>query len=126
MFITKIFSFEAAHHLPNHQGACHNTHGHSYKLEITLDGWTNGNPASNEYGMIMDFGKLKSIVQKEIIDRFDHQDLNSIFPNPTAENMVDEIADILSEKIDRGNDGPILFSVKLWETSTSYAEWRAE
>jgi 6-pyruvoyltetrahydropterin/6-carboxytetrahydropterin synthase len=112
--ITKIVEFEAAHHLPGHKGRCHNLHGHSYKLEVEVGGIINAD------GMIMDFGILKIVMENLVDDYFDHKNLNDTFINPTAEYMVEWIAFQLRKHIDESN----LLRVRLWETSSSYAEWR--
>ena len=36
--ISKVFTFDSAHHLNDYQGKCKNIHGHTYKLEVTLKG----------------------------------------------------------------------------------------
>ena len=72
--ITKIFEFAAGHHLPHHKGLCKGQHGHNYFLyvEVGRDIIKDG----PQTGMIMDFGVLKSIVKKEILDKLDHSYLN--------------------------------------------------
>lgn len=110
--ITKCFEFEACHHLPEHPGKCKNMHGHSYKLEVEVTG------TPDTTGMIIDFGDLKKAVQTLIIDLFDHRDLNIYFETPTAENMVVWIVNLLEKE-----NIPVV-RVRLWETSTSYAEWK--
>ena len=118
--ITKIFTFEACHHLPHYEGACHNLHGHSYKLEVTVGGAIETSTLNPKCGMIMDFKDLKKIVNEVAIDKYDHSNLNDFFPNPTAEIMVKQIAMDVMSKL------PVnvfLMSCKLWETSTSYAEY---
>lgn len=118
--VTKIFEFEACHHLPFYDGACHNLHGHSYKLEVTVGGSVNTDKSNPKCGMILDFKDLKKIVKEVAVDKYDHSDLNNFFQNPTAEIMVEKIAnDIMSEL----PEGTYLVSCKLWETSTSYAEY---
>jgi 6-pyruvoyltetrahydropterin/6-carboxytetrahydropterin synthase len=114
--VTKIFEFEAAHHLPGYDGDCKRLHGHSYKLEVTVSGEVN-----EKTGMVMDFKLLKEIVQERVINQFDHQLLNDHIKNPTAENIVNFIVKELDEAmcafflcVDR---------VRLWETSNSYCEW---
>ena len=113
--VTKIFEFEAAHHLPDYDGPCRNVHGHSYRLEIEVTGSIQRQ--GSKMGMIFDFSDLKKIVKKEIVDCYDHRDLNNIFDVPTAENMVNEIVDRLRSRIEGLN------RVRLYETSTSYCEW---
>ena len=66
--ITKEFSFEMSHFLKNHLGGCNNIHGHSYKLFVTISGYPCNDTDSPQYGMLIDFGELKKIVNKSIID----------------------------------------------------------
>ena len=120
--IRKTFRFEAAHRLPSHQGACQRLHGHSYKLEVGITGGVQRSESSADWGMIMDFGDLKRIVNEEVLDVHDHQDLNKIYPNPTAENMVREIAVAIQSRLPAGR---YLTIVKLWETESSHAIWRS-
>jgi len=87
--ITKIFRFEAAHHLPGHRGKCANPHGHSYRLEITLRGPVKDAPNQSDDGMAMDFSDLTQIVRASVIERLDHQDLNlATGLHTTAENLA--------------------------------------
>ena len=118
--VTKLFEFEACHHLPHYDGACHNIHGHSYKLEVTVSGQVSKNENDPKCGMIIDFKDLKAIVKSVAVDKYDHSNLNEFFPNPTAEIMVKQIAVDIMSKLPQG---VYLMSCKLWETSTSYAEW---
>ena len=118
--VTKLFEFEACHHLPHYDGACHNIHGHSYKLEVTVSGQVSKNENDPKCGMIIDFKDLKAIVKSVAVGKYDHSNLNEFFPNPTAEIMVKQIAVDIMSKLPQG---VYLMSCKLWETSTSYAEW---
>ena len=116
--ITKIFEFSAGHFLPHHGGLCHNSHGHSYKLEIEISG-----PLKTKgevQGMIMDFSELKRIVQEKVLYIVDHSFLNNTWTNPTAENMVETIVEWLQRELKYKAK---LIRVRLWETSNSYAEW---
>ena len=140
--ITKEFNFEMAHALWNYDGNCKNIHGHSYKLFITIIGKPINSINNPKNGMVMDFGELKKIVNKNIIVPHDHAlALNgnsphkNIFKNevvfkllqlknyqPTCENMVIEFAEIIKTKLPKSVK---LYSVRLYETATSYAEWFA-
>jgi 6-pyruvoyltetrahydropterin/6-carboxytetrahydropterin synthase len=80
--ITKIFSFNAAHHLTKYYGQCENIHGHTYKLKVTLCGEV------QENGLVIDFVIFKRIVQKHILNYLDHKNLNDIIDNPTSENIA--------------------------------------
>lgn len=119
--ITKIYTFEACHHLPHYVGACHNLHGHSYKLEVTITGEREEDMNKSHCGMIMDFKGLKIIIE-EVAGKYDHADLNLYFRNPTAEIMVEKIASDICAKLIPYDVK--LVSCKLWETADSYAEYR--
>lgn len=131
MMVVKQFKFEAAHNLPGYNGKCSNIHGHSYLLEIGVEGFVN-----SKTGMVMDFSRLKEITSREIVDILDHAFLNDLrdepgelginFPweMPTAENMVDWIVLRLINRWDGTREGGEIIFVRLWETSTSYVEWR--
>lgn len=117
--VTKRFTFESCHHLPSHQGACRNRHGHSYKLFVTISGPIHPvdieDPAS---GMVMDFKELKNIVNRWV-DTYDHTDLNDFFAVPTAEVM----ACLLFQKIQDELPSPVeLVKVRLFETEDSYVD----
>lgn len=118
--VTKHFGFEACHHLPNYKGACHNLHGHSYKLDVTVLGDIETDKSKSNYGMIIDFKELKKIVKEVAVDKYDHSNLNDFFENPTAEKMVLRIADDIQNKLPKGL---FVMNVKLWETESSYAEY---
>ena len=90
--VTKRFSFEACHHLPYYKGACHNIHGHSYKLDVTVGGEVIEDKNNEKCGMIIDFKDLKEIVNR-VVNHLDHSNLNEYFENPTAENIAKFICD---------------------------------
>lgn len=116
--VTKIFEFAAAHNLPHHQGLCKHFHGHNYKLEVSVSG-----EVTTPEGMIIDFSDLKHLIKTHIIDEYDHSNLNDHFENPTAEIMVEHIY----HKLVHVFDGALkVVKVRLWETSTSYAEVEME
>jgi len=128
--VSKQFSFESAHFLPEYNGKCKNLHGHSYKLTITILGKND----TDNTGMVMDFGDLKKIVQEEVIAPFDHalilkEDSKNEFAahkrfflgkTPTAENIVCYIKEAIFSKLP---PHITLINIKLHETETSYCEW---
>ncbi|MBN1325762.1 6-carboxytetrahydropterin synthase QueD [Candidatus Falkowbacteria bacterium] len=120
MFITKVFTFDAAHHLPNYQGKCKNLHGHTYKLEVTLSG-----ELERTSGMLIDFAKLKKIVKEDVLKEMDHAYLNDILKNPTAENLINLIWKKLDLNISKQKKDIFLYELKLWETPTSYVILRS-
>lgn len=141
--ITKYFNFETAHALYGYDGKCRNVHGHSYELYVTVVGDAIDDATHVKNGMVMDFGDLKKIVKSEIVDVFDHATvLNKNSPHiklagqlmehmervllteyqPTCENMLADFANRIMKRLP---DNVKLYSLKLHETPTSYAEWFA-
>jgi 6-pyruvoyltetrahydropterin/6-carboxytetrahydropterin synthase len=115
MILVKEFKFDAAHKLKNYQGPCANLHGHTYKLQIALNG------PIKENGMIIDFVDLKKIVKEKIISKLDHNYLNKIVQQPTAENLVIWIFDQLKKEFNQKKYQNLKLKwIKLWETKTSY------
>jgi 6-pyruvoyltetrahydropterin/6-carboxytetrahydropterin synthase len=128
--LTKTFGFSAAHRLHSAAlsdeenrtvfGKCNNPHGHghNYELEVTVTG-----EIDPRTGMIMDLGLLMQIVQEEVIARFDHTHLNEDTAefrtlNPTGENIVQVIWDLLKPKL-----GASLTRIGLWETPKNFFEY---
>jgi 6-pyruvoyltetrahydropterin/6-carboxytetrahydropterin synthase len=77
-------------------------HGHNYLLEVTVRG-----EPDPRTGMVMDLAELKAILEREIMRRFDHRDLNDDTPwfekrVPTAENLALVIRDLLLEALPPG------------------------
>lgn len=117
--ITRRFTFEAAHQLSGHCGACNFLHGHSYQMDVTVRGPIIAKGSSE--GMIIDFSDLKKVVKEFVIDKVDHKYLNDVFSfRPTAEGMVEDIFRVLTAEFARF--GIEVTSVKLWETADAYAE----
>ena len=92
-----------------------NYHGHNYTLEV----WVSGE-VDPETGYLIDLKILKTIIQKEIIDRFDHRNLNLDCPefeqlNPTAENIAAVIYRLMREAMDKKYE----LSITLWETENN-------
>ncbi len=141
--LTKEFHFEMAHALWNYDGLCKNIHGHSYILQVTVTGVPNNNDNDPKNGMVMDFGDLKKIVNEEVVSLMDHSivvnekaptqlllnlpqmsDRYHITPyQPTCENLLIDFARRIGQRLPHNVD---LFSLKLHETGTSFAEWYAE
>jgi 6-pyruvoyltetrahydropterin/6-carboxytetrahydropterin synthase len=111
--IRKQFAFEAAHVLPYHTGKCSRLHGHSYRLEVALEGGLHTSGAAS--GMILDFDELGRIVKTLVEDELDHRSLNDFIENPTSENIVVWIWRRLAPEL------PQLVELTLWETATACA-----
>lgn len=126
VYLTRDFSFEAAHYLKGYDGGCANMHGHSYKLRVTLSGEVEVDAAAITHvtdAMVIDFKDLKAIVNKATIDTHDHNCLNNIYDYPTAEVMVVLIFNDISAELPKDVK---LESVCLWETEKCFAEYRGE
>ena len=124
VYATKEIQFEAAHHLVNYDGDCSRVHGHSYKLKVTVSGYID--PVYSKYAtdlMVVDFKDLNRLIRDHIIRTHDHADLNTLYDNPTAEVMAVVIFDTLKDLLPKDTK---IESVKLWETSSSYVEYRGE
>ncbi len=141
--LTKEFSFESAHALDGYDGLCREIHGHSYRLFVTVKGEPSTTENDPKLGMVMDFGDLKRIVNSEIVDRLDHSfvmrdseqnaELRGVLGakfkkvvlvgyQPTCENMLSDFAERLQRALPANVQ---LYSLRLHETATSYAEWFA-
>jgi len=125
--------FNAAHRLHNPNwsdeknlkvfGKCNNPnwHGHNYNLIVSLIG-----EPDPETGYVYDMKVLSDIIKENIIDRFDHKNLNLDTEefknlNPSAENIAIVIHDILREKIDQHLD----LKITLYETDRNFVEYPA-
>ena len=141
--ITKQFNFETGHALYGYDGKCRNVHGHSYKLSVTVIGSPITDNNNVKFGMVIDFSDLKKIVLEEVVDVFDHATVfNKNTPHvelanelstrghhvilvdyqPTSENMVIDFAEKIKSRLPQDIN---LFSLRLQETESSFAEWFA-
>ena len=128
-----------AHALKGYDGKCAQIHGHSYELSVTVIGEPNSDRTNPKLGMVMDFGDLKAIVKKQVIDRLDHAlILNEVSKDelesstemfarvefvpyqPTCENLLLDIKKRVKPEMPKGIS---LHSLKLVETATSFVEW---
>ena len=134
MFITRKAEFSASHMCRNAEwsdeenrkvyGAAANPqgHGHNYVVEVTVEGQPD--PVT---GMVRDLKEIKDVLDREIIEPFDHRFLNrEVAPFdktiPTAENIAVEIWNRLDSKLTNGSSR--LHAVRLHETSDFSVEVR--
>lgn len=123
--------FNAAHRLHNPNwsdeknmavfGKCNNPnyHGHNYELTVKLTGMVD-----SETGYVYDLKKLSNLVKQEIIDRFDHKNLNLDTEefkelNPSAENIAMVIWNLLRKKISE----EYKLAITLHETDRNFVEY---
>jgi 6-pyruvoyltetrahydropterin/6-carboxytetrahydropterin synthase len=107
------FYFAAAHRLPRYDGPCFRMHGHNYRFLVALEG-----EVDPRTGMIADFGEVKRIVQEQVLARVDHQNLNDVLENPTAENIARWIWEALEPHV------PGLAEIRLYEIPDSCVTYR--
>ena len=123
--------FNAAHRLHNPEwteekndaifGLCNNPnfHGHNYELIVKIIGEVD--PAT---GYVIDLKIVSDLIKEEILDRFDHKNLNLDTKefanlNPTAENIVMVIYTLLRAELDARFE----LSVRLYETERNFVEY---
>lgn len=126
-------NFNCAHRLHNSAwsdeknqaifGKCNNPyyHGHNYDLHVQITG-----DIDPETGYVIDLKILNNVIQKEIVDKFDHKNLNLDTDefknlNPTAENIAVVIWNILRTHLDK----KFVIKVRLYETERNYVEFPA-
>jgi 6-pyruvoyltetrahydropterin/6-carboxytetrahydropterin synthase len=129
-YLTRRYMFSASHRLHSDSmseaenaatyGKCNNPygHGHNYTLEVTVSG-----PVDESTGMVCNLMDLDFFVQREVLERFDHQNLNTIVEFartvPTTENLCIVVYDILQ----RGFRHAHLEKVRFEETMMNSFEY---
>jgi 6-pyruvoyltetrahydropterin/6-carboxytetrahydropterin synthase len=127
-----------AHAIHGYNGACKDIHGHSYELHVSVSSLNVYKEYIPAPGLIIDFKAIKKLVKSNVIESFDHKlILSNAFlldhpsfssqdnlwawnAEPTAENILFYIKQVLSEKLPEEIK---LDHLKLYETKESYAEW---
>jgi len=129
-YLTRRYWFSASHRLHSEAmsaaenratyGKCNNPygHGHNYALEVRVSG-----PIDPETGMVVNLVDLDEFVRREVLERYDHQNLNTLqeFAKvvPTTENLCMQVYDILK----RGFALAHLEGVRLEETMMNSFEY---
>ena len=135
--LTRRYVFAASHRMHSNRlseeenqriyGKCNNPygHGHNYELEVTVTG-----PIDRATGMVVNLVDLDRVVTEEILERFDHANLNVDAENfrdvvPTSENLIQAIHRLLVNRWDReaGLRGARLAKVRLQETGANSFEF---
>jgi 6-pyruvoyltetrahydropterin/6-carboxytetrahydropterin synthase len=131
--LTRRYMFSASHRLHSDEmsadenratyGKCNNPygHGHNYAVEITVTGQVN-----TRTGMVCNLTDLDGFVSREVVDRYDHQNLN-LLPEfkavvPTTENLCIAIHEIMK----RGFRFAHLEKVRIEETMMNSFEYKGE
>lgn len=125
--------FNAAHRLHNAAwteeenlrvfGKCSyaNFHGHNYELIVKVTG-----EVDPDTGYVIDLKQLSELIRKNVIERFDHKNLNLDTKefkqlNPTAENIAVVIYNLLRPEVDGRHD----LKITLYETERNFVEYPA-
>lgn len=101
-------------------GKCANPHGHghNYTVEVVV-----GGEIDRETGMVFDLGRLDGSVCREVVEPFDHQNLNTLecFRDvvPTTENLVIEIR----RRLEKALPQRLIVQVRVEETSNNFFEY---
>ena len=129
--VTRRMRFNAAHRVHNPElsdeenarifGKCNNPnwHGHNYELEVSVTGAVDAST-----GYVVDLGRLKEVVEREIIAQVDHRNMNIDVPfmrgiNPTTENIVVAIWRVLEPAVAPAR----LARLRLKETENNWVEY---
>ncbi len=133
IYVTRKEHFNAAHRVyrpdwteeQNKEvfGKCANPnwHGHNYDIYVTVK----GEPKADT-GFVMDIKKLSNLIKDEVVERFDHKNLNldvDVLKDviPSTENVAIAIWKLLQAKIQA--HGCNLHCIKLFETERNYVEY---
>jgi 6-pyruvoyltetrahydropterin/6-carboxytetrahydropterin synthase len=143
MRITRRLEFDSGHRIPNHDSRCRHLHGHRYALEVTLAGDVIRAHGDAQQGMVMDFGQVKAIAERELVDAWDHAflvwredaaviEFLATIPDhrtvvfeapPTAEHLAEAAFRLLEPAYrDRFGTHLTLERVRLYETPNCWAD----
>ena len=103
-------TIDCAHMLAGHP-KCGQLHGHTYTVEIVIEGETRG-------GMLLDFADLRAQI-REVLAPYDHRHWNDFLDYPTVENICARIADELAQKL------AFPFTIRVFEGQGKWAETSA-
>ena len=125
LLLHRRFTFDAAHILPNHPGKCSRPHGHTYILEVSVQGSILNDDLWKEQRFFVDLGTVKSIVKAELDQRWDHFDLNQTVDDyPTAERLVHRMWEALAPRL--LVEGVVLRHLRLNETPNGWVSYDGE
>lgn len=115
-------TFSSGHALRGYKGKCENTHGHNYRVEVTVQG-----PQLDGIGLLCDFTDIKRAL-RQVIAELDHQFLNDLEAfrtvNPSAENMAKYFYEEMARRLPDLPAGARITGTTVWETDTASAKYR--
>lgn len=98
---------DCAHLLPGHP-KCGQLHGHTYRVELVVEGDATG-------GMLLDFAELKARLRKALAP-YDHRHWNDALDYPTVENVCERLADGVAAAV------KLPFTLRVYEGHAKWAE----
>lgn len=115
--VTKELVFDAAHFISDHPAKCSNLHGGRYVLQVEVSGRID--PVT---GCVIDYGYLKRVVSRQVVERFDHHNLNyaaaELAWRSSTEMLCAHIWESLIDYL------PGLSGLRLYETTQSWCDYR--
>lgn len=106
-------TIDSCHFLEMYKGKCSNLHGHTWKIEIWIQGESE---EKDEVGILVDFG-----VVKKLSDELDHKNLNVVLGyNSTAENLAEWVYKYIKDTV---SNERILLKVRVYETAVTKQTW---
>ena len=131
--LTRRYMFSASHRLHTDAmsaeenratyGKCNNPygHGHNYTVEITVSG-----PVDEQTGMVCNLADLDDFVRKEILERYDHQNLNLLPEFATEVPTTEKLCIAIYKIVKRGFDKAHLEKVRIEETMMNSFEYAGD
>ncbi len=114
--VTKVFDIDAAHFITDHPGQCVNLHGGRYTLHVRVTDRIQ--PAT---GFVIDYGDLKALVKRRVVDRLDHHVLNYADPGLAWRSSTELLATWIWERLIDYLPG--LSELEIHETASSYCRY---
>ncbi|MBT3026794.1 MAG: hypothetical protein B6D72_10670 [gamma proteobacterium symbiont of Ctena orbiculata] len=116
MTVTKALVFDAAHFITDHPAKCSNLHGGRYTLNVRVEGRVD--PVT---GCVVDYGYLKRVATKQVIDRFDHHNLNYAAAELAWRSSTEILCAFIWEQLIEYLPG--LVELQLYETTQSWCNY---
>lgn len=108
-------TFDAAHALRGYEGPCENLHGHTWKVQVQIQG-----EQLNDIGLLEDFKNVKKAL-RDVLAKFDHNLINDLpefqKQNPSSENIAKTVYTQMKSKFEG------VSKVSIWESATSCASY---
>ena len=115
--VSKELVFDSAHFITDHPGKCENLHGGRYTLNVKIKDRVD--PLT---GFVIDYGYLKAIVKKHVINKLDHQNLNYVCTDLAWRSSTELLNIFIWEQLI--NYLPGLVELQTYETTQSYCQYQ--